>query len=263
MNIKKSNYIRDNEKYILDTSILREDGEGLCHHLYYGWKGLGSISEKSVVNAFFYTNFVKEILSKADVIVLPEVFEEIKQKLRILNGQTDYIKRREINKLKEEDISKLELICQYTNEIHQVMKKCSKYKNGYQFSEIEKEQYEKLLKAARSHSKDLDKNSMARKENYNNPINVGLTKETDKKIVATTYTLAYNFPIYIITQDRGITQLIRRIRKNELNNSKSQIKRPRNRIGIIYYDSYKEDLEKEDIYIPRAGFKDPAIFLFQ
>src|SRR3989344_1051612 len=124
----ETNIIQDNEKYILDTSVLNDGKEGLCHHLYYGSKGLNSISESSIMKSFLYTNFAKEVLSKPNCIVLPEVLEEMKQKLRILNGQTDYIKRKECDELKEENISKLELICQYTNEIYQVIKRASKQK---------------------------------------------------------------------------------------------------------------------------------------
>lgn len=226
-------------------------------HLYFGEEGLDSISERSIEKAFFYSNFVKEILSKTDVIVLPEVLEELQQKLRILNGQTDYIRRREVEKLDEEGISKLELICQYTDEVHQIIKKCSRHEGKYSFSE--KEQYNKFLKAARRHSEDFDRESMARKENYKNPINIGLTKETDKKILAAAYTIADDFPVYIFTRDHGITQLIKRIRKSELNNPDSGLKRPKNKIGIVYYSLYKKNWQKEDVYIPRTEAKTPII----
>jgi len=178
------------------------------------------------------------LISQKKINVISEVLEELKEYVRILNSQTEYIKsQRGKNRIHEEFDDVFDNICIYADKVYELIRHCSRIDPRNNFDNWQNKNYENLLEIARVSSKDFDKIPMARDRRKINPINLRKELDTDKKIVATAFVLSYDNLVHIATRDKEIEKLVKRVgesirRKRRYIN----IPIPKNSIGIINPD---------------------------
>jgi len=111
--------------------------------------------------------------------------------------------------------------------------------------------YYPLLKQAILHSLDYPERALEVVKDLKQPNSQGIFLNTDRKIIATAYTLSYKDPAIILSNDLGILNVMRRMNKNFKN------KDHRDRYGLIVPKISPEfrsaDIEIDNSILPAAG----------
>jgi len=215
-----------NEIYVYDGSFLngeRENGGKLLQSLYHGIDGLNLIEDEEINISLNRMNFLNELSKERKLVIIPEVIREAEEQLRIVNGQVDFLrnefsikqypKREEDQLEKEQQNETLGKIATYVNALYKFIKRYEPNNPKLKWDCINQRHYDYFLQKAIQRSKDIDVNSLESKvkSGIRKPVNIGAELGTDKKIVATSFTLAYSSPVIILTRDKGIEKLTLRI----------------------------------------------------
>jgi hypothetical protein len=111
--------------------------------------------------------------------------------------------------------------------------------------------YYPLLKQAILHSLDYPERALEDVKDLKHPNSQGIFLNTDRKIIATAYTLTYKDPAIILSNDLGILNVMRRMNKNFMN------KAHRERYGLIIPKNFPEfrsaDIEIDNSILLTAG----------
>jgi len=198
---------------IFDTCVMNPHEEiSLTELLYNGLSGLSSVHTSMIEDRIHRIDQIKLLLSKPELVVIGEVYKEIKEHFRIISNQSKYLS--DLFKRKRDVSSKkLDLLKDYCNDLFHFVSGLRNRDPRVYFS---KEHYNILLLMAQNYSKDIRYEESGDKRHLNTPVLIGQKLGTDAHIIATAFTLAYEKDALVFTADKNIAEIIERININIL-----------------------------------------------
>lgn len=202
---------------LLDTSVVTPYEETpLANILYEGIDGLEALDPVLLSLRMNRLIELSQLMQRYEVTAIPQVCTEIRRHFKILNGQHAFLTNelREVMREGDENMryhaGVLDIINSYNLELHRFLGKLVKTSEHYAVQEQDA-RYAPFIDMARCFSKDLIRRTRRAKERLRHPVHLGEELETDQHLVATSFVLAYQKPVTVLTRDNGQEELARRI----------------------------------------------------
>lgn len=212
---------------LLDTSAVTPHEETpLSHILYEGVGGLEMLNPALLSRRMNRFVELSQLVQTHDIVTIPQVHKEIERHLKILNGQHAFLKNEIYESTVEGELcgsmadaldtdvryytNMLDIINAHNLSLHQFMNRLTTTSNAPPVDERDA-RYIQFLDFARRFSKDLVTRSHRRKENSRHQVYLGEELETDQRLIATLFVLAYKRPVALLTCDNGLDELARRM----------------------------------------------------
>lgn len=211
---------------LIDNSFLSTGENSLCEWLYDSrWD---EIETEKIDKEIVYINLLEDFLAHSNVKVISETLKEAAECVKQLNCHATYInhratrykgkirkisnRQREITKRKEiigegENYSAYQTYVDKFYELFSKLRKCDDPRDS--FLSGQKRIYEYFLKRTRALPQDV--HSIFKKINYKKPLFLREELDTDRKIVATAFTLAYANNVLVLTRDNDILGFINKM----------------------------------------------------
>ena len=208
--------LNGNQFILFDTSFRRPaDDISICKILYHGLKGLYSLPLEQILKEMECLREVSALIDQKDILVIGEVTKEIEvfagvYKLQYTNVKDKILTKKKFREVHSKVNEKLAILGNYLKMTERFVKISSNRDPRYSFDQEQRKRYSSLLQIANEYYDSMRK-SMEFSEETGNKIqksSLGERLGTDRKIIATAYTLSYDRPVLILTNDRGIRRFV-------------------------------------------------------
>ena len=220
---------------LIDTSIYGGIQGDYSNELFReGLSGLSNIPTETMQIRLQNIQNINDSLNAIqgrNIFTIKEVIRELKEGLKfqnnyytLLNNRTKYVEadiRKRTPKIFRKNDSykkkignrKIKLHRDFCDELFELKYLLERrtFIPSRNFNKEEENTYPAFLKMCNDIFEDIRSKDLIKKAEHENPMYLGYNLRTDAKLVATTFTLAYEKPIALISEDKGIKILVGRI----------------------------------------------------
>jgi len=214
---------------LLDSSFLQPPGESFNEALYYR-EGMNPRRIPEITEALDCIKEVDLLLPQHEVKMTSEALSEAMEFKRILNEHDRYfgqaqetgryeLSRREQKNLKKREVpwdhandETLALLGTYVTRFHKLLRRLNGRDPREKFTDNQKKVYEFILEKAKSRFGDIERGHKRIKEHLAHSVQVGEVLQTDQRIIATSYAIAFSGrDVLVLTRAPGLVELARRM----------------------------------------------------
>lgn len=252
--------IINNQVLIIDGSMNGVSGTSINRDLYNKWKGLKSISSERFMRFLQEAQNTLDLVCSEKAFVIPEVALEVEEHLRIINGQYEYFSvpnRRSNDPDEEEQDNRVYLLKQCCDKLHQVAKKMNSI--SAKSKEITNSlSFGLFLQIASNNSTKMSTRDTERNMKNYRPSPMGIHLNTDCKILASAFCIAYENPVLILSRDNRLTLLAKTLGNylhSDLCKGRYKIKCVPEKTIEVYNPNFTEEENPLIVYQPKPSIK--------
>ena len=200
---------------IFDNSAMNpQENPPLPELLHEGLNGLRSTPASVIEDRIHRIDQIKLLLSKPEFVVIEEVYKELEEYFRIINGQCKHLSARlpRVYKDKKNKASsnKLELLRQYCDEFFNILNAARNRDPRKLFNQ---NHLNSFFSIAYDYTKEIKEAEVRNKMRLDNPTLLGQKLGTFFKIAATAFTISYEKDTLIVTPNKNLSYTVDLISK--------------------------------------------------